>query len=214
MRAYPTDGLNFLETVQVYFLEVTGRGVVLGSRDAELLQTWRAEGATAAVVCQGIDDAIRARGELPRSIAGCRKWIEPRVEAARAMRTGGHESSEVDGGQSPRRDWVSEVLERVEAAGQAEGRESFREAYRAAYRALRDGVESQDEFAQLVLSVDGDLGAAFWEALSDAERREIDDEIESSPQLAAMGEAARAAFIDARRRRELERRHGLITLFG
>jgi hypothetical protein len=216
MRAYPTDRLNFLETVQVYFLEVTGKGVVLGSRDAELLQAWRAEGATAAAVCQGIDDAVRARAELPRSIAGCRKWIEPRVEASRALATGGNFDEPViesDGDRQPDDSWATEVLGRIETAGRQTQRDSFRDAYRSAYRQIKMGMESGEDVTRLVLQADETLVQTFWQALSENERTSIDADVAASPQLQSMGARAKELFIEARRRRALEQEYGLVELF-
>jgi hypothetical protein len=224
MRAYPTNSLNFLETVQVYFLEVTGKGLVLGSRDAELLQAWRAEGATVAAICQGIDDAVRARGELPRSIAGCRQWIEPRVEAARGLKVGGRDTVAADGpgsdhtatdeGVSPDDSWAKSVMKRIERAGKATDRDGFRAAYRDAYRQLRSGISERDDVAQLVLEVDRTLASAFFEALDDDEREALQAGIASTAQLDAMGERARAAFVESRRRKLLSERFGLVELFS
>lgn len=218
MRAYPANKLNFLETVQIYFLEVTGKGVVLGSRDAELLQAWRAEGATAAAICQGIDDAVRARTELPRSIAGCRKWVEPRIEASRSLRTGRHESTadadETSVPAAPRRasDWADEALARIVTAGEAAERTQVKDAYRGAYRKLRSAIEKGEDLAQVLLEIEVELSEEVFEALHDEEQAGFERSLDRD-RLDSMGSQARERFVEAARRRYLEESFGLISVF-
>lgn len=219
MRAYPANQLNFLETVQVYFLEVTGKGVVLGSRDAELLQAWRAEGATAAAVCKGIDDAVRARNELPRSISACRKWIEPRVETARSLKIGDHGDAEspeepaaTSGLSRSAEAWATDALEAIAMAGEATERPEFKEAYRNAYRAIRRALDDSDDIAQTLLEVEERLGQEFFEALSDEERAAFEQSVDEA-RLHSMGAEARARWESAAIRRYLERTFDLVSVF-
>src|SRR5690606_15768997 len=78
---------QYLEAVQTYFLEMTGRGIVLSSRDHSLLLDWYAQGASIATVCQGIDRAV-AELRTPRDIWACRKQVEPFIERARHRSVG------------------------------------------------------------------------------------------------------------------------------
>ena len=49
---YVTSGeYGYFETIQAFFLELTGKGLVLSSRDIETLKKWADQGASAATVC-------------------------------------------------------------------------------------------------------------------------------------------------------------------
>lgn len=83
---------SFFDTIQVYFLEVTGRGIMFGGRDLELLSQWRDEGASAKVICRGIKEAVDSKedGDPPRNIYACRGYIEAAIEGARERSAGAH----------------------------------------------------------------------------------------------------------------------------
>lgn len=58
--------LNFMQAVEVFFLQHTGVGVSLSSRDLHLLQRWRAKGAPVTAVLRGLTRAFeRWQGRRP-----------------------------------------------------------------------------------------------------------------------------------------------------
>lgn len=89
--SYSPQSAGFFDTIQVFFLETTGRGVMFSGRDMELLCRWRDQGATAAVICRGIKEAAlsMSEDEPPRGVRSCQGWIEREIEGARERASGG-----------------------------------------------------------------------------------------------------------------------------
>lgn len=90
--SYAPQSAGYFDTIQMFFLELTGRAVMFSGRDMELLCRWRDQGATAAIVCRGIEEAVRsmAEDEPPRGVRSCQGWIERELENARERGGGGH----------------------------------------------------------------------------------------------------------------------------
>jgi hypothetical protein len=89
--SYSPQNVGFFDTIQMYFLEATGRGIMFSGRDMELLCRWRDQGASAAMICRGIQEAVSsmAEDEPPRGVRSCQAWIEQEIEHARERSAGG-----------------------------------------------------------------------------------------------------------------------------
>ncbi len=217
MSHYPTDSMGFFDTIQIYFMELTGRAIMFSGRDLELLSRWRAEGASAAVVCRGLRDAVEAMGEkeLPRDIYNCRKYIEPQVKMAREKAVGGHDAADFGESEDGAEEGVFAGVLRnlVEAGRRAEG-ESVKELYRDAYRRVRALKDASAEAFDELARVERALVDGFFERLEAGERARIEERIvqESRPLLEQMSAEARAEHLRARRRLLLIREYGLARL--
>lgn len=90
--SYSPPDAGFFDTIQIYFLELTGRAVLFSGRDMELLCQWREQGATAALICRGIQQAVASmqEGQSPRGIHGCQRWVEEELAHSRERAAGGH----------------------------------------------------------------------------------------------------------------------------
>ncbi|MFB6263045.1 MAG: hypothetical protein ABEL76_05390 [Bradymonadaceae bacterium] len=210
------DDLGYLETVQLYFTEVTGRMALFSGRDLELLSEWRERGATAKAVCRGLREAVDRLpdDDPPRGVYACRKEIEPYVERAARRRVGepddasrgskgrgdeetsGEESAESaagPGGSGYADGLIERALDRVERAGRRCESEKLRDAYRRAWKQLRriDGGDG-DRLEELAAIEEG-LVEAHYEALAEAERRAVDEQIGDGERafLDEMSESAR-----------------------
>ncbi|QDG52433.1 hypothetical protein FIV42_17305 [Persicimonas caeni] len=163
---------SFFDTIQVYFLEVTGRGIMFGGRDLELLSQWRDEGASAKVICRGIKEAIDSMGEEdpPRNIYACRGHIEAAIESARDRSAGAHggyappsQTSRPSGANHPSQSnppsestdqaptqssgnayssLFEEALANIERAGKNCDQEQIRQVYREAWREIKTLVDA------------------------------------------------------------------------
>lgn len=200
---YVTHGeYGYLETIQAFFLEVTGKGLVLSSRDIEALLAWQADGASAATVCKGIERAIEARAERPRDIWSCRKWIEPLVETTRQRVTSAT--------PAPQNSLSERLLAQIEEAGRTTEREAFKAAYRTAWTRVRAQQDALDWEA--LLELDTALSMAFLEALTHDEQMELDAVVGRDSSLAAMSQEAQQLHRTARTRKLLRERFGLLSL--
>ena len=125
---------GYFDTVQICFMELTGRSVMLSGRDLEKLVEWREQGAPARAICKGLKSAVEAMPEddPPRDVYACRDWITPYVEQARERQVGGHEASgeqtsEQESGEQDEPSGVfSRALDKIERAGRRADREGVR----------------------------------------------------------------------------------------
>lgn len=201
---YVTSGeYGYFETIQAFFLELTGKGIVLSSRDIETLSKWSDQGATAATVCVGIERAVDALAEKPRNIWACRAWIEPLVAVARTRK--------VESDVEPVEEEAPQIqaLRIIEDAGRAADREAFKQAYRDAWSRIR-AVEEQALWEALILT-DSALVSAFLAALSDEEREVVNNTVLADPGLVGMSADAREHHVTAKTRRILKEKFGLVS---
>lgn len=226
------DNAGYFETVQLYFTELTRRGIFLSGRDLELLEQWRSRGASAAVVCKGLRDAAEAmpKDDPPRDVHACRKYVEPHVERASERGVGGHDgpepaeeargpdvaaaSSERASGESG--ELVERALERIERVGRRTDDETLRDAYRDAWRSVRElfGTDDVGERFEGLAAIEEALVEQYYEALDSEERRRIEERIRENDEtlLERMSPDARRQHVRARRRKILLREYELISL--
>ncbi|AWV88069.1 hypothetical protein DN745_01455 [Bradymonas sediminis] len=225
----------------MYFLEVTGRGVMFSGRDMELLCRWRDEGATAAIICRGIKEAVLSmeEGEPPRGVRSCQGWIEREIESARERASGGHivapheevapepapapappapveEQTAQPAPTNPYEPLLKDVLAKIEAAGQACTEDTLRAAYRDAWRATRALLERDtlpDPYGALA-GIEDALADGYFRALDQQKQQAIADAISADDPagLAMMSPSAREEHLAARRRSFLMREYGLPSL--
>jgi len=201
---YVTSGeYGYFETIQAFFLELTGKGLVLSSRDIETLKKWADQGASAATVCVGIERAIDALAEKPRDIWACRAWIEPLVAVARTRAV----ESEIESENQV--DPQLEALQKIEEAGRAAERAAFKQAYRDAWSRVR-AAEQQALWETLILT-DSALVQAFLAALSEEERLAVQKTVLADPGLAGMSGDAREHHTTAKTRRILQEQYGMVA---
>lgn len=235
--SYSPPGAGFFDTIQVYFLELTGRAIMFSGRDMELLCRWRDEGASAAIICRGIAEAARnmADGEPPRGVRSCQVWIEREIASARARASGGRaeevapaaqptaprdnapaEAAPTVAASNPHEALLKSALARIESAGQAcpeDGpRRVFRDAWRST-RALLDRDTLTDPYSELA-AIEDALADGYYRALDLQKQQAIAQAIvaQDPGALALMSPAAREEHLAARRRSWLVREHGLPRL--
>jgi hypothetical protein len=230
---------GYFDTIQFYFLEVTGKGIMFSARDMELLRQWRDEGATATVICRGIKEAISNMDDddPPRGVYACQGWIEAEIERAREMATGGHAGRKAhsagasEQAQQEQRDQqdhqnqntsnayadlFEEALANIERGGKAAGAEELRQVYRQAWRELKVLVEGSgvdDPFSELA-AIEDAMVDGYFRALDRQEQDRIEDAIseQNRADLAIMSPEAREEHLAARRRKVLIRDYGLTPL--
>lgn len=236
-----SDNLGYLDTIQMFFLEVTQRSVFFSGRDVELLEEWRQQGATARAVCRGVRDAVDAMptDDPPRDIYACRRWIEPYVEQARrrsagrndrsgddeggSQRAGGGDGANTSEGKTGGRNGgrqsgglVEAVLQRIEEVGRECEREALREVYREAWRQVRRLEEVDDPGGRLeeLAAIEDGLVEGYFRTLSRQQQRRVQEQItdESQDLLERMSGEARREHKLARCRRILIEEFGFVPL--
>ncbi|MFP4599915.1 MAG: hypothetical protein ACLFVJ_16775 [Persicimonas sp.] len=228
--SHAPQNLGYFETIQMYFLEVTGRGIMFTGRDLEALSRWRAEGASTKTVCLGIEQAVASMpdDDPPRDIFACRAWVEAQLDGARERSTGEHadvgkperppaeQANHTENADDGTASLFDEALSNIERAGRDCDDERRRQVYRNAWRDVRELVEDSsvdDPFAELA-AIEDALVDAYFRALDRAEQDRIEDAIseQNRADLAIMSPEARQEHLAARRRRLLIQEYGLAPL--
>ncbi|TXD35450.1 hypothetical protein FRC98_16690 [Lujinxingia vulgaris] len=241
MSHLPPGQLGFIEQVQYFFTELSGRTYIPSPKDLAYLLPLKEQGAPAAAVCRGIEEAFRAYGEAerPRSVRQCWPFIEAELE--RLAESGLYVPSADDAPEcgservaaatsppstksnpssknAPKHDepeLLRETLDAIEEAGRASGEERWREAYRQGWRRAKALSSERGDFGfEELEAADRALIEAYWEALKAAERQELEEAI--AAQLAGglrdMSPRAAREHRLARRRKALIERYGLVDL--
>lgn len=223
----PSEG-GYFEAIQVFFTEITGRAVLFGARDQELLSRWKTEGRSAQVVCRGIREAVLSlkEGDPPRSLRECEGFVDQQWEQAREQMVGGQRAAaSVQGAavvvekkeeeRGAERGVYEEVSEALVAAGSQAEEERFKEAYREGWRELQRLRRETEGFCLFeVEALDQALVEAYLRTLTEGEREELERTLnEANPGLLrGMSPAARREHLLARRKRLLVSRYGLLDL--
>lgn len=227
MSHFDADNLGFFDTVQVFFTQVTGRGVMLGGRDIEYLDRLQRQGVGARMICRAIAEAVEQMpdDDPPRSVFACRPWIDSHLEQAREKGAGAHQDepdeeparagSSVKSEPTVRQPLLEEALESIESAGKDARSKAIRQVYRDAWRQVRELMDEEvsNPFEELA-AIEDALVAAYFEALPDDERERIEAtlEAENAPHLQRMTEDARRRHLRARKRKALMASYGLVSL--
>lgn len=219
MSDSPPQKRAFFDTVQDYFLERTGRGLVLSSRDLELLLGWRNHGASSAVVCQGIDEAVSSLNKGPRDLHACKAYIEPKIRSGvgpvrRSPRTRTHADRAAEPVKNADHQLWSTAMVRLDQAASTAVRSELKTTYARARGRLQEAkAASADPYATLFEIEDWIVDAAF-ESLPEDERRLIDVEVDSKhgARLGMMSSDTRSNTVRATRREILDERFGLVGL--
>lgn len=90
MSLYAADGFGYHQQVEAYFLSQSKIGVMLSSKDAVLMNSYRHSGVPVEVVCLGIKRAFALYEEAPRSLYQCRHAIDQEIQAWKSRFAGHH----------------------------------------------------------------------------------------------------------------------------
>jgi hypothetical protein len=172
---------DYYRAAEAAFIRRRGTPFLLSPKDFALLKQWRALGVPLETVEQGIDDAFTRREERGatgkiNSLGYCRDAVlaawERRAEASVGRGAGRDESPDV--GRS-----LGELRARLaEIAGRRSDLAEPLESARRSLERLASGPRAPGEIEESLVRLDRRLTGALYDALSDAERSEIEDRIE------------------------------------
>lgn len=212
----------YLEAIEAAFLSRSGRGLMLSSRDIELVARWARANAPVSVVVDGIDRAFEHHdGRRPvRGLAYVAPAVEEAISAWRARRVGSTEHSpaaEPDD-EAGGRGWDA-VLGSIEEAGRAQPTEARRVACRQSWQSvaalrrrhaaglLTDPYEALDD-------IQDQWADDLFEALDAAEQAALEAELEEAlaPERSVCNGDEFAVLRRAQRRRRVRDGLGLPDL--
>ncbi len=218
MSPLSSDNRSYFDAIQNYFLERTGNGLILSSRDLELLMNWRKSGASAALVCQGIDEAVESLNREPRDLHSCKRFVEPRLgdrqvdEYSRPARRA-PTSAEPDDDSGQLDPW-SDALERLDKARSKTDSPALLSTYAQTAARIREAMHTSADPYETLFGLEDWIVDETFDALAEEERRRIDLEIEGrhGPRLSMMTDQGKEQAFRAGRRRILRDEYGLVRL--
>ena len=221
MRTDTPDMSDFFEVVCAHFLARTGRGLVLSSRDTELILEWHANGATAACICSGVDEAVDSLNRTPRNLHACRAFVDARIKtrsnvffnsgtSSSPPAVPSNEQQSVDEGE-PAKDMRDVVLTKL-LNGQSTCHPDIADVYRQAARLVQDWEPK--EVPTKVIELNTWMFDTAFSSLPEDEQKRIDDAIvaQVGNHLKMMSQAAKKETLTFRRQDVLVNDYGLIDL--
>lgn len=222
VQAFPEQAhdASLFETVQAFFIRATGRSVLFGGRDLELLTEWNRKGVPAKVICLGIAKKVRtARADTPpKTISACENKIRKYISRWRKNRQQGHRDDKAPSPSSAN-EATREKNSSPIARTLREGVEKFdRDAFSEAYRQVLEQLDHRSGYPELqyVVALEDKLVDRFVDGLSDEEQRKLDRKLEqssSNTDLQHMSSTARREQLKAETRKVLKHQFGYISLF-
>lgn len=210
-----SDNRTYFDAVQNYFLERTGKGLVLSSRDLELLLSWRRSGASAAIICQGIDEAVDTLKSAPRDLHACKKYVEPRLDDVNVrMRPSASFSAPKPAAPVREINPENRYVQRLVEAQQSASVSAFGNVYRSLCARFTAALSTGADPVSTAYDFDDLLVDEAYQALQTDQRLRIDTEIDSrfGAHLAMMPPEGREETIRASRRDILQKSFGLVGL--
>ncbi len=213
--AYKT---SYLKEIEGYFLSLMGKGIMLSSKDYDLILNWRKRKIPKEVVFKGIRNAFSA-GLMKKKGAGralslsqLASYVEEEIR--NYLITAGDESSEE---MEPGHKTVSGIIERLNNTIKSEKRKTVRSHYLKARNKLLELLHSKrDDIYEVLEEIEEDFYNDFYEALPEKEQDKIKMEAERrvSDRARQMTEKARRDSLLSFRNELLKRQYGLSNILG
>ena len=220
------NNLNYLYSVEQYFLSLTEHGAALSPLDYEAIKSWKKRGVPLNVACSGIKKGIesfrRTHGRhrsLPRSIRYCAILVENEFIKHKRLLLGAHckEKNDIDEKKILLRK-IEELISKITEVGNREKNFNFKVLYdnaRDRILYLRTIIENN------CLSVHSELEKIerfflneFCKLISQEELTQLMKEIEGqlSSQKSKMNEDAYKKTLESQRNLLVRKRYGLFRI--
>jgi hypothetical protein len=203
---------SYVKEIEEYFLSLVGRGIMLSSKDYDLIINWKKSKIPKDVVFRGISRAfaqnlnVKGSDRFLPSLGQTISFVE---EAIRSHQAGAGKYRE---GLDLHEAVIQKTVERLNEIIKSEKRENVRANYiRARKRLLALNRKRSEEIFKFLGQIEDDFIETFFTGLPDDEKAEIMIEAEDKARRRArfMTERARRESISSFRNEILREKHGL-----
>ncbi|HEX3034400.1 MAG TPA: hypothetical protein VHT73_04595 [Thermodesulfobacteriota bacterium] len=184
---------SYIKEVERYFLSLVGRGIMLSSKDYDLIANWRKRGIPKEVVFRGISNGTQSFKEkksddkFPQSLIYLASSVEEEISNYWRDR-----KDNSPGSGLKKNDIIKKVVERLADIIKSEKRQSVRKHYIAVRKKVMNLTDSKEDDAFRELErVEGEFYELFFRDLTEPERERIKQRAESMV-------AGRSRFMTAR----------------
>lgn len=209
---------RYVREVEKYFLSLAGKGIMLSSKDYDLIAGWKKRGVPAEVVFRGISNAAEALKKkkgvcaFPLNVAGLAYFIEQEIALYRRTEKDKSPNTELK-----RDDLIAKITERLAVAIKSEKRGDIKAHY---VRVRKRVVEITDSAKENIFGeldrVEEDFFEIFFRALPEPEQERIKLGAESmiAKRRRFMTDKARRESFLSFRNEILKKDYGLINIIS
>ena len=154
------DNLNYLSSIEQYFLSLINTGVSLSPLDYQIIRSWEKRGIPLSVACsgikRGIESFVKANGPykpLPRSIKYCENPVENEFINYKRLKIGAHlrKEEEIDE-KTILLKRINVLKVKIEDAIEGERDETLKRLYTIVYNKVENLVSNIDQTHLLIYS--------------------------------------------------------------
>ena len=213
--AYKT---SYLKEIEGYFLSLMGKGIMLSSKDYDLILNWRKRKIPKEIVLKGIRNAFSAGlmekkgADRAISLSQVASYVEEEISDYR-ITAGGESSEGMDSGHKK----IAGIIERLNNIIKSEKREMVRSHYLKARNKLLQLLHAKrDDVYEVLEQIEEDFYNDFFGTLPKKEQDKIKMEAERkiSGRARQMTEKARRDSLLSVRNELLKREYGLSNILG
>ncbi len=200
---------NYLKDIESFFLKQRGRGVMLSSRDYNLVLEWKNRGIPKDIVLKGITNALIRKPEGIRHIYNCKQFVEElEVSVSR-------EENPVRQ-KSDQKNHIERIIQRTEILLASEDNATLKEHYRTYKKRVEKLLEEEDEkIFDLLQELEKDFFDSFYNSVGTEEQDKIITEARSliPDNTGFLNDRVREDTVNAFRNELLEKRYKLVNIF-
>jgi hypothetical protein len=204
----------YLRTVEEAFVSIRGRGFMVSPKDVALIESWRTEGVSAAVVVRAIHEGAKRFVEthppcdpMPATLA----YYAPQVKDLTARRRrmlirepAVEDNSAASEPAAPEQAGLDRVRSAIVEAGERQDSEEVREVLRVSYRALNGPIPPDLDSWTLTAQVDEQMVEGLEQVMALEDRDRLQEDAERSvPEGGLMSPRARADRVRVQFERQL-----------
>lgn len=200
---------EYLKDIERYFLRLKGSGVMLSSRDYNLLLEWKNRGIPSDKVINGIKRAIETDPKSAKSLYNCRFFVEETVETS-------EKASVETGSDNNQINHINNIISRIEHLLNVETCNRLVDHYRR-YRSKIETLknENSSRVFPLLQRLESEFFDSFFNSLTTEEKYNIRNEATSliPGNTSFLNDGVREDTVKAFRNELIEKRYGLVNIF-
>ncbi len=172
-----TDSFNdFVRTIEAYYLNLKGEGIMLSPKEYDLIVNWRAQSVPKEIVIMGIRKAVekgiaddRGRKRELRSLTQCAAYVEELIREYKSSRQS--DLNEISHGN---KDAVNLVLEKLNRIIQSERRDVVRKHYTTSKKRVLQLLEDdQSDTFRGLRQIEEDFFEDFFQSIPEEDKKRI-----------------------------------------
>lgn len=201
---------EYLKAIERYFLRLKGSGVMLSSRDYNLVLEWKNRGIPRDKVLNGIKRAVESDPESAKSLYNCRFFVEETVETSEKANV------DIQTSDNDQITHINNIIARTEHLLNDEKNNRLLDHYRR-YRSRVETLknENSSRVFPLLQLLENEFFDSFFDSLTTEEKHNISNEARSliPGNTSFLNNGVREDTVKAFRNEIIEKRYGLVNIF-